>query len=248
MNFDVTASGGQSGVRWMELAGGIPTGTNVISDPNPSIYYQPVTITAFVFPIQGGGIPTGSVDFSDTFNNIVTPLCTGVMLNNQLALCTTSVLTTGTHDQIVATYGGDSHFAPSSGTDDPQLVNQATTVTTVSSVPNPSQFNQPVSVTAVVTGQFGGTPTGTATFTDNLTPLCKGGISLNNNGTAVCETQSLTVGSHSQIVASYSGDSNFLASAGTDPPQVVIKAVTSTQLTSGPNPSQLNQPVTIRPW
>ncbi len=245
VNFDVTAAGGQSGVRWMELSGGIPTGTNVISDPNPSNYYQPVTITAFVFPLQSGGTPTGTVDFTDTFNNVVTPLCTGVVLNNQLALCTTSVLTTGTHDQIVATYTGDSQFAPSNGTDDPQLVNQATTTTSVSSIPNPSQFNQPVSVTAVVTGQFGGTPTGTATFTDNLIPLCNGGISLNNNGTAVCETQNLSVGSHSQIVASYSGDSNFIAGAGTDQTQVVNKAATSSQLSSSPNPSQLNQSVTF---
>jgi hypothetical protein len=246
VNFDVTASGGQGGVRWMELLGGLPTGTNVISDPNPSTYFQPVMITAFVFPLQAGGTPTGTVDFADTFNSIVTPLCTAVTLGTQgLATCTTSVLATGTHDQIVATYSGDGTFAGSSGTDDPQVVNKATTVTTVSSLPNPSQFNELVDVKAVVAGQFGGVPTGTVSFTDNLTSLCPGGIQLDSTGTAVCPTQGLTVGSHSQIVANYGGDSNFIASAGTDPVQTVIKAVTSIQVTSIPNPSQLNQPVTI---
>lgn len=246
VNFDVTASSGQTGVRWMELTGGLPTGTNVISSPDPSTYYQPVLITAFVFSLQpGGGIPTGTVDFTDTFNNTVTPLCTGVTLNSQgFAFCTTPILVVGAHDQILATYNGDSNFAGSSGTDDSQVVNQATTVTTVSSAPNPSQFNEPVAITAVVTGQFGGIPTGTVSFTDNGTLLCSG-ISLDNTGTAICRTQSLAVGSHSLIVASYSGDANFLASSATDPPQVVIKAGTSTQVTSTPNPSQFNQSVTI---
>ncbi len=101
-----------------------------------------------------------------------------------------------------------------------------TSTTTLGGSPNPSPHLQPVNFTASVTVPPGGpAPSGTVTFTDTFngvqTTLCSG-VQLNQLGTAGCSTATLACGTHSQLVARYSGDKNYLPSVGTDnPPQVV---------------------------
>jgi hypothetical protein len=103
---------------------------------------------------------------------------------------------------------------------------RSTTTTTVAGLPNPSLHLQPVNFTASVSVPPGSpAPSGTMTFTDTFngvqTTLCAG-TPLNRSGMAVCSTTVLACGTHSQLVASYSGDQNYLPSNGTDsPPQVV---------------------------
>ena len=222
----------------------IDTQTTVTGVPKVSSYLQPITLNASVSS-NGNGTPTGTADFNDTFGQDFTPLCTGVPLDNAgNAVCTTTMLAVGTHDQIVATYNGDLEFSTSSGLDAPQLVNQAASTTSLTSTPNPSQFNQLVTFTAVVTGAFGGTPTGTVTFSDNATPLCTN-VALDSSGAATCQVQTLAAGQHTNIKATYSGDQNFTASAGQES-QVVNKATTTTVLTAvPPNQSTLGELVTF---
>src|SRR5207253_3715692 len=57
-------------------------------------------------------------------------------------------------------------------------------------------------------------------------------------------TADLSVSTHS-IIAEYDGDSNFNGSTAQSLSQVVNKAVTSTALTSGANPSVFGQAVTF---
>jgi len=85
------------------------------------------------------------------------------------------------------------------------------TTTTITSSANPSAYGQTVIFTATVSagGQGPGTPTGTVTFTVDGTTL--GTVTLDNSGMASIDDSSLSVGSHS-VVASYSGDGNFLNS------------------------------------
>src|SRR5208337_2989314 len=122
------------------------------------------------------------------------------------------------------------------------------TMTTVTSVPNPSQFNQPVTITATVFGIGGGSPTGTVNFSDSKIPIpgCTG-IQLapqQNSSTATCQTATLTVGGH-KILTDYSGDNNFNPSEG-ELGQQVNKAATTTILTAvPPSPSSFGQPVTF---
>lgn len=85
--------------------------TTVTSAPNPSTAGEQVTITATVGP-AGPPTPTGTVGF--TSNGTAISGCTAVTLNSQIAVCTTSSLAVGT-DAVVATYSGDSNYAPSSG-------------------------------------------------------------------------------------------------------------------------------------
>jgi hypothetical protein len=62
----------------------------VTSSPNPSVYGQPVTLTATVT----GASPTGTVTFT-TGTTGATTLCSAAPLSNSIATCTTSALPVG---------------------------------------------------------------------------------------------------------------------------------------------------------
>ncbi len=121
----------------------------------------------------------------------------------------------------------------------------STTATTVSSTPNPSVFGQPVTFTATVAAVAPGTgtPTGTVTFFDGATSLGVG--TLLSPGVWRISTAALTVGSHPDITADYSGDANFLASDSADFVQTIGKASAGATVTSAPNPSVFGQSVTF---
>jgi hypothetical protein len=78
-------------------------------------------------------------------------------------------------------------------------VNSAVTATALSSSVNPSQFRQPVTFTAIVTGNA---PTGVATFFDGGTQL---GVATLAGGKASFTTSELAVGNHA-ITTRYGGD------------------------------------------
>jgi hypothetical protein len=111
---------------------------------------------------------------------------------------------------IVATYSGDSVFLSSGSARLRQMVFKAPTTTTLTSVPNPSQAGNPVKFTAVVTGQYGGTPTGSVTFRDGHTVMAQVPI---KGGVARYKTSALAQGTH-HVFADYGGDPNFRISEG----------------------------------
>jgi hypothetical protein len=113
--------------------------------------------------------------------------------------------------------------------------------------PNPVQFGNPVTLTANVSGSKG-TPTGQVTFYDGITqPPTNLGSSSLSNGVATLVVTTLAVGDHN-ITSVYSGDSNYpLAVSNTVLEGVTLTApiLTTVNLTSSPNPSQLNSTVTF---
>ena len=221
--------------------GQIPTTTQLTSSQNPSSYLQPVTFTATVTGI-GGGSPTGTVAFTADGNVICAAVPLVPIQNGSTATCLIATLTAGSHN-ILASYSGDSTFAPSSGKLT-QTVAKSSTTTLMTSAPNPSQVHQLVTIMAVVSGQFGGTPTGTVNFSDGTKLLCMA-VLLDNSGKASCQTQSLAAGTH-QLGAFYSGDNNFSTSSGSTMQTVNNGSIsTSTQLVSSLNPSAFKQPVTF---
>ena len=123
------------------------------------------------------------------------------------------------------------------------------TTTTVTSTPNPSYDDEPVTFTAtvVVTGStLANTPDGTVTFydTDGATKL--GSATLNSSGVATFTYSKLTVGTHT-IHAAYGGSETGLgyqASSATVQQKVQVD-VASLSLANTPNPSYLGQPVTF---
>jgi lysophospholipase L1-like esterase len=75
-----------------------------------------------------------------------------------------------------------------------------------------------LTLTASVSPQIAGVPTGTVTFTADGLPL--GNAALNASGSAAFTTAGLTLGTHS-ISASYAGDGNFLSA----PPPLPVKII-----------------------
>jgi hypothetical protein len=223
-----------------------PTQTQVASMPRPAVLGQVVTLTGTVTAQDpAAGTPTGTVDFADGATDL-TP--GGVTLAGGVATFTTASLGVGSH-VVTASYSGDSDFTTSSGNDSlaPEVVNKASSNTSLNSSPNSSVFGQGVTFTASVAAvsSGAGTPSGTVDFTDGATDLTPGGVSV-SGGVATFTTAALAVGTHT-ITASYSGDANFLASQGNDStaPQMVNNATSSTALNSAPNSSTLGQKVTF---
>jgi hypothetical protein len=211
--------------------------TTAISPSAPQSYsaFQPVTFTAQV-QHTGPGTPTGTVEFLD--GGVL--IGSGSVDSHGQASLTTTGLAVGSHF-VVAYYQGDNNFAPSNSLGVHITINKANTSTTLTSSQNPSQYGQTVTFTATVTGQYGGTPTGTVTFSDGSTTL---GRSLLNGGTAKFSTAKLAVGPHC-ITAAYSGDTTFTASTSPALNQVVNRATTTTMLVSSVNPSTVGLSVTF---
>jgi hypothetical protein len=118
----------------------------------------------------------------------------------------------------------------------------ATLTAITSSSQNPSAYGTPVTFTASVTSSAG-TPTGKVTFKAGTSTLGSGTL---NTGSASYTTQpaQLTVGAHA-ITAIYGGDSTHATSTSSAFTQTVTKATSSAALTSSPNPSAVNQSVTL---
>jgi hypothetical protein len=184
--------------------GGRATTTTLLSSLNPSTYGEPVTLTATVTSFPPGAPPDGE---TVTFKNGAAVLAT-VALSDGSASFTTSTLTAGTK-YIKAVYGGDANFGPSTSKVLKQVVNKATTTTTLTSSLNPSNLGQAVTFTASVTPQYSGKVTGSVTFYDGTTAL--GTVSL-SKGAAKFTTSTLAQGTHT-ITATYNGNANFTGSS-----------------------------------
>ena len=229
--------------------------TVVASSLNPSTYGQPVTFTATITGENGqvkgrasgrAAKPpavTGTVAWSSNTGCGTTNVTSG---NPGVATCTTSSLGVGT-DTITATYSGDSNHSGGSGTlSGGQVVNQATTSTTVASSLNPSIYGQAVSFTASVAAVApgAGTPTGTVQF--SIDGSAFGSAVTLASGTATSGSIStLAQGTHT-VTAVYSGGTNFATGSGTlSGGQGVSQASAATVVTSSLSPSTYLQSVTF---
>ena len=186
-------------------------------------------------------LPTGTVQFSVDGTTFGAP----VAITAGKATITDSALSSGSHT-VTASYSGDSNFGTSSGfLNSNQVVNQASTTTTLSSSPNPSNLGQTVTFTATVmwNGINSVLPTGTVQFA--VDGIAFGFPAAISAGKATITDSALSVGTHT-ITASYSGDSNFAMSSGTlSGAETVNPASTTTAVTASPIPLSLGQTVTF---
>ena len=125
------------GANWVTRIGSFkfptcasPTTTSLVSQPNPSVFGQTVTLTATVGVSDTGvGTPSGVVIF-----NIGAGLPVTASLTNGVATLITSTLPVGTYP-ITATYGGDSIFSGSQALlVTGQTVDKASTTTALASL------------------------------------------------------------------------------------------------------------------
>jgi sugar lactone lactonase YvrE len=207
-----TNDNGSSGSLSLSVAQAATT-TTLASAQNPSLVLAPVTFTASVASV-GGGVPTGSVSFTDTFGGATVTLpCAGALTagaTTATATCSTSALVAGTHS-IAAVYGGDTNDRTSTSNAVSQSVGDIPTLTGLGSSTSGTGVNQEVILVATVINYSTTTenasalptPTGTVTFTSGSTVV--GSAPLDATGVATLIPSSLPAGATS-IVATYSGD------------------------------------------
>jgi VCBS repeat-containing protein len=231
-NFNASASSGIS-----QLVNAANTVSTVSTTNNPSSYGQSLVITATVTAqAPGAGTPDGDVEFFD--GAISLGLAT---LTNATTVVTNSSFAAGNHSLRVI-YNGSSNFNVSISVAYTQVVNKASTTTSLGSSLNPSTFGDSVTFTATVTSGVG-TPTGTVSFYEDGNLV--GTSSLNGSGQATFSISSLSGDHVHSLTATYNGDSNFATSTSSPLLQTVNRATTTTTLASGTNPSTFGQSVTF---
>ncbi|MGB6429427.1 MAG: Ig-like domain repeat protein [Candidatus Acidiferrales bacterium] len=196
----------------------IPEATSTVltsNAGNPNTAGSSITFTATVTP-AGAEIPTGLVTFADGSTTLGSVPVHTVGVTG-VATFAISTLVPGPHS-ITATYGGDANTASSVSATLPIQIGPQTTSVTLTSAPNPGFLGGPVTFTATVTPQVGGTPTGTVTFvnssTNPATTLGQG--TLQPDGVASAMVSSLALGTYT-INANYSGDALDDASTTSTP-------------------------------
>jgi subtilisin-like proprotein convertase family protein len=214
--------------------------STVSADINPATATQTVTLTVTVTGATFLGVtPTGTVTYLEGTKQIGTAPLTGGTA--QLLISTLSV---GTHS-ITASYGGDGNFnaGTSSGTLS-EVINLASTTTTLGSSVNPAAVGQTVKFTATVAGMApaAGTPSGTVIFT--IDGKAQPGVTLDSSGKATLSVSNLGQGSHT-ITASYGGDANFNGSPSNTVTQTINIANTSVFVSFSPSAPSLGQSLTI---
>jgi hypothetical protein len=177
------------------------TAVQLSSSLNPAIYGQSVTLTATVSS-AGPTTPTGTVTFKNGATNLKT-----VTLAGGVATMTSTGLPAGTLP-LTAVYNGDAVSAKSKSPTLSQVVNQATTTTTVVSSLNPSKQGNSVTFTTTVASPTV-QPTGTVTFTAGTAVLATVSLS---GGNASVTTSTLPAGS-TTVTATYNGTANIKRSS-----------------------------------
>ena len=182
--------------------------TSISSNIATTVFSQPVTFTAAVDSTAGA--PTGTVSFFDG----AILLGTGTLTTaggRQLATLTLSSLGVGTH-AISANYEASGNFAGDASPGMTHTVSIVPTGTALTASPNPSDTDDTVTFTAVVSVASGltVTPTGTVTFKAGTDTL--GTAPLVGN-TATFTTADLPVGK-ATITATYAGDATTTTSSG----------------------------------
>ena len=188
----------------------VSTTTSLSSSVNPSNYGQGVTFTATIAP-EFSGTPTGTVSFKNGTLGLRT-----VTLSGGVASYTTAKLAVGT-ESITAVYNGSTSFTPSMSTALSQVVNRASTTSTLVSSVNPSNYGQGVTFTATIVPEFSGTVTGTVTFQDGTGTL--GTVTVNGDSAEFTDS-TLAKGTHT-ITATYNGSTSFTPSMSAALSQVV---------------------------
>ena len=178
------------------------TSTSLASSLNPSTYGQKVTWSAMVTS-SGSVAPTGTVKFTWSGHSIGL----AILNSSGVATLSRSNLNADTYP-LTAVYAGDTTNLGSTSAALNQVVSQATSSATLTSLPNPSTQGQAVTFTATISSPTV-VPTGPVTFTAGKTVLGKAQLS---GGKAKLTISSLPVGS-TRVTATYSGDSNIAKSS-----------------------------------
>lgn len=224
------------------------TSTALVVAPNPASLGQTVTLTATVTGGSGQGTPIhGTVTFLEGTTALGTASLT--TSSNGVARLTYTWVNgssdIGMHN-LTASYSGDTDYSGSTSSPYGETVTKAATSTTLGAVPVPATYPQSVTLTAQVSGVSGvAAPTGTVTFSNGSTTLGTGTLAVvAGQDTATFTAAGLGGGTHN-IVATYSGDSNYTGSNG-GAAIGINKANSTTSASASPNSVTLADQVTLK--
>ncbi|MBV9494722.1 MAG: Ig-like domain repeat protein [Acidobacteria bacterium] len=191
--------------------------------------------------VKGSVSLAGTLDLTSNFN---APLNTKYTILDKQSAGPVSGTFAGLPEGATMTLNGLTYqisYVGNDGNDVVLTVTAATTPTTtaLTSSPDPSSYGQPVTLTATVAPAGA---TGTVTFKEGATTL---GTDLLAAGKATFTTSAFSVGTHTNITATYAGSATFQGSTSAPLTISVLKSATTVALTSSQNPSSLGQSVTF---
>jgi Bacterial Ig-like domain (group 3)/Carboxypeptidase regulatory-like domain/Bacterial Ig-like domain len=213
------------------------TQMTIYSTLNPAPFGASGTIKATVSPVApGGGVPTGTITFSEGESALAT-----VPLSGGSASYSLKTLPPGEH-AIHAIYSGAPGYLESEGTVK-QEVTRARTELSLTSTLEPAPFGSSGTLKATVGARApgGGTPAGTVTFREGEVTLATVPLS---GSVAKLALKEMTPGEHA-ITAVYSGNVDYEASEDSLA-QTITKATTRLTLTSSKNPAPVGSAGTIK--
>ena len=219
----------------------------ITSQANPSAFGETVNFTATVTVLAPGvGTPSGTVSFREG----ATELGIGNLVNG-IATFTKADLSVGSHS-ITAQYSGDDSFQSSVSGSTVQVVDRYGSLTSLTTVPNPTLVGQNVQIiTSVSANQISAiagmntVATGDVVFVDeNGTAL---GAKTLVDGVATLDKSNWPEGVF-HVRAFYSGDANYAPSSSALVDHTVNRRATTTTLTTAPNPAAEGTNVTLTGW
>jgi uncharacterized repeat protein (TIGR03803 family) len=211
------------------------TTTTLAASAAAVVYGQSVTLTATVTPGSNGPL-SGDVRFQDG-----TTVLGSVAANGRTASLSVAALPVGKR-VLTAAYEQDPNATASVSAPVSVIVSQATTTTRLTFASNPAFVNQPTTITAAITPQFGGVATGTVRFVDQSNHLL--GTATIAGGQAVL-SHTFTAVQALNVSAVYSGDTNLKASTSPRVALSVVRVPTTLTLTTSAAQSFVGQPVMI---
>jgi hypothetical protein len=214
-----------------------PTTIALTVSPNPVVVTSNVTLTATA--TAPSGTPAGNLVFYDGS----TAIGSASMDPNGVASFSTTSLAVGTHN-LTAKYAGlppDPDAGATSNTVS-EVVQLATTSTTLSTSAATVPVGTTITFTSTVTSTIATAPTGSVQFTDGATVLGSGTVG--TTGIASIQTSTLAPGTHN-IVATYSDDSDNAASHSTVLVETIQQIGTVTTLASSSNPANAGASVVL---
>jgi Bacterial Ig-like domain (group 3)/Carboxypeptidase regulatory-like domain/IPT/TIG domain/Bacterial Ig-like domain len=213
------------------------TQMTIYSTLNPAPFGASGTIKATVSPVApGGGVPTGTITFSEGESALAT-----VPLSGGSASYSLKTLAPGEH-AIHAIYSGAPGYLESEGTIK-QEVTRARTELSLTSTLEPAPFGSSGTLKATVGARApgGGTPAGTVTFREGEVTLATVPLS---GSVAKLALKEMAPREHT-ITAVYSGNVDYEASEDSLA-QTITKATTRLTLTSSKNPAPVGSTGTIK--
>jgi hypothetical protein len=201
---DTTYGGSTETTRFTIAAA--PLSVSGAANPSDPVYagslslvasYAPTTVTGSITFVAASGspLPTG------------TELCSASASSGS-ASCATGVLRAGTYS-VTASYSGDGNYQGTGAFT--FAIAQAETSVTASADPASTTYGNTVTLAA---SGLPDSASGIVTFTDQSGgALCSTGQV--NAGGASCTTAELPAGDYSPVIATYSGDGNYLGSTAT---------------------------------